>query len=177
VKLRRAEPSDAVAIAAIYAPYVTDSAISFEAEPPGADEVEARMDAGADLYPWLVAEDGPGLLGYAHGSAFRTRPAYRFTVETTIYLAPAAQGRGAGRALYGALLDILARQGFAQAVGAITLPNAASVGLHEALGFVEAGRYRRVGWKFGRWHDVGLWQKELASLDKPTEPRRLSEVG
>lgn len=169
---------DAAAIASIYAPYVTETAVSFETEPPSAAETRGRIEAGADVYPWLVACDEDGaILGYAYAAAFRTRPAYRFTVETTVYLAREARGRGLGRRLYEALLPMLEAQGFTQAIAAITLPNDASVRLHESLGFAQAGIYRDVGYKFGAWHSVGLWQRPLAPVsEQPDAPRRLSAV-
>lgn len=177
MRLRAATPADAGAIAAIYAPYVTASVTSFETEAPGEAEMRARIEAGGDAYPWLVAEEGGALLGYAYAAAFRARPAYRFVVETSVYLAPGAQGRGIGRTLYEALIDILTRQGFVHAIGAITVPNPASVRLHERLGFTATGLYRRVGYKLGGWHDVGLWQKTLAEpSDPPREPLKLSEL-
>lgn len=178
MRIRLAAAADAAALAAIYRPYVTDTAVSFETDPPDEAAMRAWIASGGDRYPWLVACDEAGaVLGYASGSAFRTRPAYRFTVETSIYLAADAVGRGVGRRLYEVLLEALEAQGFAQAIGAITLPNPASVALHERLGFVRAGTYRDVGWKFGAWHSVGLWQRPLATLgDAPQPPRPYAEV-
>lgn len=173
MKLRAATPDDAAAIADIYAPFVRESAVSFETEPPGEAAMRSRIEAGGSLYPWLVgeAEDG-SLIGYAYAARFRDRPAYRFAVETSVYLRSGASGRGLGRRLYEPLLATLEAQGFTQAIAAITLPNEASVRLHERLGFERAGTYRQVGWKIGRWHDVGLWQKALAVAgDPPEEPR------
>jgi phosphinothricin acetyltransferase len=168
VRLRAATPGDAAAIAGIYAPFVKESAVSFETEPPDAETIRARIEAGGDLYPWLVGEDEDrGLLGYAYAARFRDRPAYRFTVETSVYLRSGASGRGLGRRLYEPLLAMLEDQGFTQAIAAITLPNDASVRLHERLGFQRAGTYRQVGWKLGAWHDVGLWQKALAPAGTP----------
>ena len=165
-------PDDAAAIAEIYAPFVTGSAVSFETEPPDETAMRGRIEAGGDLYPWLVAEEEGRLLGYAYAARFRERPAYRFTVETSVYLRAEAAGRGLGRQLYEPLLANLEGQGFTQAIAAITLPNEASVRLHERLGFERAGTYRQVGWKFGAWHDVGLWQRALARPGTPpTEPR------
>src|SRR5687767_9805423 len=139
VKLRLATADDAAAIASIYAPYVTASAVSFETEPPDAAEIRSRIEAGGALHPWLVAcDEADRVLGYACATAFRARPAYRFTVETSVYLDPAAQRRGIGRSLYTALIPLLEAQGFTQAIAAITLPNAPSVRLHEALGFGQA---------------------------------------
>lgn len=172
MRLRAATSDDAAAIAEIYAPFVTGSSVSFETEPPDEAAMRARMEAGGGLYPWLVgeAEDG-SLVGYAYAARFRERPAYRFTVETSVYLRSGAGGRGLGRRLYEPLLAMLEDQGFTQAIAAITLPNEASVRLHERLGFERAGTYRQVGWKFGAWHDVGLWQRALAKAGTaPGEP-------
>jgi phosphinothricin acetyltransferase len=170
MKPRAATPDDAAAIADLYAPFVTASAVSFETEPPGAEAMRARIEAGGGLYPWLLGEAQDGtLLGYAYAARFRDRPAYRFTVETSVYLRADAAGRGLGRRLYAPLLAILEAQGFTQAIAAITLPNEASVRLHERLGFERAGTYRQVGWKFGAWHDVGLWQRALATAGTPPE--------
>jgi phosphinothricin acetyltransferase len=173
MRLRAATPDDSAAIAEIYAPFVSGSSVSFETEPPDEAAMKDRIEAGGGLYPWLVAESGDGsLLGYAYAARFRERPAYRFAVETSVYLRSGASGRGLGRRLYEPLLAILEDQGFTQAIAAITLPNDSSVRLHERLGFERAGTYRQVGWKFGTWHDVGLWQRGLAPAgNPPTEPR------
>jgi L-amino acid N-acyltransferase YncA len=178
VKLRPATPEDAAEVAAIYAHYVAESVITFEIEPPSADEMRRRMDAGAGVYPWLVAQrDDGSIAGYAYACPFRARAAYRFAVETTVYLAPDAAGRGLGTALYRPLLATLEAQGFTQAIAAIALPNAASVHLHERLGFAHAGTYSSVGHKLGRWLDVGLWQRPLATAgDTPSEPLPLDAV-
>ena len=178
VEIRLATPGDATAIAAIYAPFVTGTAVSFETEAPSAEAMAERIAAGAGMHPWLVAAAGDGqILGYAYGSAFRPRPAYRFAVETSVYVAADAQRRGLGRHLYGVLLPLLEAQGFAQAIAAITLPNPASVALHEAHGFLAAGVYRDVGYKLGEWLSVGLWQRPLAPLSgRPEEPRPIAAV-
>ena len=178
MRIRLAESGDAASVAALYAPYVTESAASFEGKAPGADEMADRIAKGGELYPWLVAEKDRDLLGYAYATAFRPRHAYRFAVETSVYVRQGDHGRGTGGALYGALLPLLEAQGFTQAIAAITLPNEASARLHERLGFSRAGTYRRVGWKNGAWHDVGLWQRPLAeAAAPPAEPRppRLEE--
>ena len=177
MRIRAATPDDAASISEIYAPYVRASAVSFEAEVPDPDEIAVRMTSGANLYPWLAAEEDKSILGYAYGAAFRTRHAYRFTVETTVYLRAAAQGRGVGRLLYLPLLELLERQGFTQAIAALALPNDASVKLHERLGFRHAGTYGQVGFKLGRWWDVGLWQRALAApAAEPHEPLPLDAV-
>jgi phosphinothricin acetyltransferase len=173
VLIRLAEERDAGAIAAIYRHYVEQTPISFEETPPDALEMARRMRGDRPgFHPWFVAEEGDRLLGYAASSPFRTRPAYRWTVETGIYLAPDAAGRGFGRELLSTLLGMLERQGYVAAIGAIALPNNASVALHEKLGFTYAGTYRGVGFKLGEWLDVGLWEKALAPrVAEPTEPK------
>jgi phosphinothricin acetyltransferase len=156
--IRAAVPADAEALAAVYAPYVTGTAVSFEENPPTPDEVRARMAGGL---PWLVAEDRGGLLGFAYASPHRARAAYRWAVDVSVYLAPDARGRGLGTALYAVLLPLLADLGYASAHAGIALPNEPSVRLHERQGFVPVGVYRQVGFKLGRWHDVGWWQRAL----------------
>lgn len=181
IALRPARPEDAAAIAAIYAPHVLVGAASFEIDPPDARAMRTRMAASDGLYPWLVAtsgEESGGVFAYAYASAFGTREAYRWAVETTIYVADAAQRQGAGRLLYEALIDTLRAQGFTQAIGRIALPNESSIALHEAVGFRRAGVFREIGWKHGRWIDVGQWQCELAEPgNPPAEPKRFAEVG
>lgn len=178
MKIRAARPADAAAIAAIYAPYVTGSVVSFETEAPDTAEIARRMAGDAEQYPWLVAcNEDDALLGYAYATAFRTRPAYRFTVETTVYVADDAQRRGVGSALYRTLLPVLEVQGYAQAIAAITLPNHASVMLHERFGFHQVGVYEKVGFKFREWRSVGLWQRALCPLStRPGEPKPFSSV-
>ena len=173
--IRPAGRQDAAAIAAIYRPYVEDSCISFEEVPPAADDIAVRMSS--PLHPWLVAEDGGQVVGYASTSPMRNRSAYRWSVETGVYLERSAQGRGLGRALLIAHLELLERQGFVTAIAGISLPNNASVALHESLGFSLSGIERGVGFKLGQWVDVGRWQKDLASrCPEPTEPRPFASV-
>lgn len=173
VLIRLARASDAAAIAAIYRRYVEDSRISFEEAPPDAAEMARRIHGEMPGYhPWYLVEEDSCILGYAASTPFRARPSYRWTVETGIYLAEDAMGRGVGRALLSTLLATLERQGYVAAIGAIALPNDASVALHEKLGFIYAGTYRGVGFKLGEWLDVGLWEKELAPRSAtPAEPR------
>lgn len=182
IAIRPARPEDAAAIAAIYAPFVLGGTVSFETDAPDSRQMRARMTASGGLYPWIVATngdpDGGGVLGYAYATAFRDRPAYRYVVETSIYVAGQVQGQGAGRLLYEALVDTLRVQGFTQAIGAIALPNDYSIRLHEAVGFRRAGVYRQVGYKQGQWIDVGFWQCELNEPSvPPVEPRPFSETG
>jgi phosphinothricin acetyltransferase len=169
LRLRFATRHDVGAISDIYAPIVEETAISFEAVPPTHAELTARLDETMPEYPWLVAEDGVDVLGYAYGHRFAPRAAYAWSVETSIYVRDGARGRGVGRTLYGALLPLLGAQGYRQAFAGIALPNPASVALHESLGFVSVGAYREVGYKFGVWHDVGWWQRPL-DADPATAP-------
>lgn len=164
-RLRLATPDDASAIAAIYAPVLHNTAISFEVEEVSAEEMEDRVATTLLQYPWLVAEADGDVLGYAYAAQHRTRAAYGWSTDVSVYLAARARRRGLGRALYTALLDVLTAQGYANAFAGITLPNAASVQLHKSLGFVTIGVYRSVGWKLGRWHDVGWWQRRLTISD------------
>ena len=179
IRVRAATPADAEAIAAIYAPHVLVGIASFETEAPDAGGIAARMTASDGLYPWLVATSDAGeVMAYAYATRFRERAAYRFVVETTVYVAEVAQRQGAGRLVYRALIETLRAQGFTQAIGAIALPNAGSVALHEAIGFRAAGVYEAVGYKSGRWIDVGYWQCALnAPSVPPVEPRRFAGIG
>ena len=161
VVLRSATPDDADDIAAIYAPYVRDTAISFETTPPEPSEMRARIEATLAGHPYLVAERDGAVIGYAYAGPFHRRAAYRTTVEVSAYVAAAARGTGAGSALYKALLADLRARGFHAAIGVIALPNAPSVALHERFGFRPVGTLREVGAKFGAWHDVGWWQLQL----------------
>ena len=161
--LRMARVDDAGPLADLYNPFITDTIITFELEPIAAATMADRIDAvlAAGL-PWLVAESGTELLGYAYAAPWKPRQAYRFSVESSVYLAPTAQGRGLGRALYERLLAELKTLGVHSVLGGIALPNAASVALHEKLGFVQVGQLQEVGRKFDRWIDVGYWQCRLA---------------
>ena len=173
MRFRLGTPEDAAAVAGLYAPYVTDSIVSFETVAPDEAEIRRRIASGGKLHPWLTAwsEDGD-LLGFAYATAFRPRQAYRFTVETSVYLADSAQGQGLGRRLYDQLLSLLEKQGFTQAIAAISLPNLASIALHEKCGFKAAGTYCDVGFKLGGWRSAGLWQRPLATMSEaPQEPR------
>ena len=178
VLIRPARADDAAALAGIYAPYVTDSRISFEEIPPEADEMARRLTGDRPgYYPWFIAEVDGKACGFASSSPFRARPAYRWTVETGIYLSADMCGQGIGRDLLARLLAVLEGQGYVAAIGAITLPNAASVILHERLGYTQVGTYRRVGFKLGGWLDVGLWERNLAARETdPEEPRPFTEV-
>lgn len=159
--IRTATLDDASAICAIYNPYVAKTTITFEEQPVAADEMSRRMADVLASLPWLVWEEPQGVLGYAYATKWRTRSAYRYAVESTIYLDPAACGRGVGRMLYGALIAELRSRGIHTMIGGVALPNAASVRLHESLGFEKVAQFAEVGWKFDRWVDVAYWQLKL----------------
>lgn len=170
--VRHADPArDAAACAAIYAPFVRDTAVSFEEEPPQAADMAERIARTLPTHPWLVAEGAGAVAGFAYASPHRARAGYRWAADVAVYVDPKAHRSGVGRELYTALLGLLRRQGLHTACAGITLPNAASVGLHEALGFRPVGIYRGIGWKAGAWRDVGWWQLALTSGDgPPAEP-------
>jgi len=153
---------DAGAIAAIYNHYVAHTIITFEEEPVDDGTMAQRIADVTESYPWLVDEEGGRIRGYAYATRWRPRASYRFSTESTVYLAPGEVGRGIGTELYRTLLDRLAATGLHCVLGGIALPNAASVALHEKLGFEKVGHLRAVGRKFDQWIDVGYWQKVFA---------------
>lgn len=168
MNIRTATPADAAAVSAIYDPIVRDTTISFETDPPGETEMQARIEKTLASLPWLVAEDAAGTVcGYAYASKHRERAAYQWSVDVTVYVREDQRGQGVGRALYERLLPLLAELGYCQAFAGIALPNAGSVGLHEAMGFQAIGVYRNVGFKHGAWRDVGWWQKTLQEAEGP----------
>jgi L-amino acid N-acyltransferase YncA len=168
--VRPADVADAAAIADVYRPYVTDSVASFETVAPDAAELARRMLAAPRL-PWFVACRDGAVVGYAYAGQHRSRAAYRWSVDCSVYLAAGERGAGTGRALYARLLPELAALGYVTAFAGIALPNPASVGLHTAVGFTPVGVYRAAGFKAGRWHDVGWWQRPLREAPPvPTEP-------
>lgn len=153
--------ADGPACARIYAPYVRGTAVSFEVEPPTAEEMSARIDAALSTHTWLVLEESPRVVGYAYGSRFRPREAYSRSCEVSVYVDQGHRRRGAGRALYTELLARLGAAGFRTAVAGYTLPNPASEALHRALGFQPVGVYRDIGYKLGVYHDVAWVQRML----------------
>jgi phosphinothricin acetyltransferase len=174
--IRLATPDDAEQVQAIYAPNCY-TPISFETEPPSAEEMRNRLARVLSQYPWFVLEDGGDVLGYAYATQHRERAAYRWSVDTSVYVRQGRQRRGVGRALYTSLLTVLPLQGFINAYAGITLPNPASVGLHEAMGFELVGVYAKVGFKCGDWHDVAWYQRPLLSRpDEPPPPTQFEEV-
>ena len=164
MRIRDATVDDATAIAAIYAPLVTETIVSFEEEPPSAAEMAERIAAS---HVWLVAEDEGEVAGYAYAARFHPRAAYRWSVEASIYLAPATRGRGIGKRLVAELLERLKAMGFVNVFGGTALPNAASERLLASFGFEKVAHWKHAGFKFDAWHDVS-W-RQLA-LQEPTVP-------
>ena len=176
-RIRLALESDAEAIAAIYRPIVETTAISFETVPPTAEGVARRVSDTTTTHPWLVCERAGHVAGYAYASPHRTRAAYRWSVDTSVYVAQQHQRAGVGRGLYVSLFAILVAQSYCNAYAGIALPNPASVALHESVGFTSIGVYRHVGFKHGAWHDVGWWQLTLRERESsPAEPIGLAIV-
>lgn len=167
--IRPVRMADAGAIQAIYAPPVENTTISFETTIPSVAEMESRIRAHQETYPYLVAERQGVVVGYAYAGSHRTREAYRHSVDVSVYVAGTARGSGLGKALYQALLGKLAQANFHAAFAGIALPNPASEALHRSVGFEPVGIYREVGFKFGTWHDVRWWQRLLTG---PVAPGR-----
>jgi L-amino acid N-acyltransferase YncA len=175
--IRLATTEDAAAIASIYAPYCEASAVSFETVAPSADEMQKRIRTVSAERPWLTLEDGD-VIGYAYASPHHERAAYQWSVSTAIYVSRTRQRRGVGRALYATLFEVLRELGYFKATAGITLPNPASVGLHEAFGFTRVGVYRQIGHKLGAWHDVAWFEAELQPVTKnPVPPRSIASLG
>ena len=172
MQVRDANVADAAACAAIYAPYVTGTVVTFEYEPPSAAEMARRIATAQRTHAWLVLEDptdgdGGRVVGYAYGGVFRAREAWGWSCEVSVYLEQGRRRSGGGRALYEALLVRLADRGYRTAVASMTLPNEASEGLHRAMGFQPVGVYPRIGWKFDSWHDVAFARRKLGDDDGP----------
>lgn len=167
LSIRSATPADAAAILAIYAPYITDTVMTFETEVPALTDFTARVASILSGYPYLVCEADGRIVGYAYASQHRARAAYRYSVDVSIYIAPEYHRQGIGRLLYTALFEQLKARGFYTAYAGITLPNEKSVGLHKALGFTEAGTFHRVGYKANQWLDVIWLEKALREYGAP----------
>lgn len=162
--IRSAQLADAKAIQAIYQPYVTETAITFEVDVPTVLEFERRITKTLARYPYLVAEVDGKVLGYAYASTYYARAAYDWTVELSIYISKEARGQGIGSALYDALEEELKARGYLRFLACIALPNVASIAMHEKRGYVQVAHFPKVGYKFDRWHDIVWMQK---SLDGP----------
>jgi len=178
--IRLATENDAAAVAAIYAPFCDAAVVSFEVAAPSAHDMANRIRATTGQWPWLVLDVDGVVAGYAYASRHRDRAAYQWAVDTAIYVGETYRGRGVGRALYSALFELLRSQGYFKACAGITLPNPASVGLHEAVGFKLVGVYRGIGYKLGAWHDVAWYelvlQPERENPPPPTPISRLTGV-
>jgi L-amino acid N-acyltransferase YncA len=175
--IRLASEHDAAAVAAIYAPFCEANVVSFEFAAPSRDEMADRIRTTTARWPWLVLERDGVVAGYAYAGRHRDRAAYQWAVDTTVYVGDGHRGCGVGRALYTALFGLLRSLGYFKACAGITLPNPASVGLHEALGFTRVGVYRGIGYKFGGWHDVAWYELALqAERDNPDPPKSMTEL-
>lgn len=168
--IRPATPQDAEGILAIYAPIISETAISFEFEPPTVAEMQQRIADTLAQFPWLVCDRQGEILGYVYASKHRARAAYQWAVDVSVYVRSDQHRSGIGRGLYTALFELLKQQGACSLFAGITLPNPGSVGLHESLGFQPLGIYRNVGHKFDAWHDVGWWQLSLQSDSYTPKP-------
>lgn len=175
--IRLATAFDSSAIASIYRPYCEDSAVSFEQVAPNAVEIATRIATVTTQRPWIVLEHQHAVVGYAYAGPHNERWAYRWSVNTAVYISGTHQRRGAGRALYVTLFDLLRHLGYYRAAAGITLPNAASIGLHAAMGFELVGVYRDIGYKLGAWRDVAWYEAEIQPLvAEPPEPRAISTL-
>jgi L-amino acid N-acyltransferase YncA len=175
--IRLARESDAAAISAIYAPYCESTPVSFETSAPSPEEFAARIQNITAHWPWLVLEDNGSVAGYAYAGRHRERAAYRWAVDTAVYVDEQYHRRGVGRALYATLFNVLREQGYFKACAGITIPNPASVALHEAVGFTLVGVYRGIGFKHGSWHDVAWFEAEVQpETSNPPAPKSLDAV-
>jgi phosphinothricin acetyltransferase len=176
-RIRVATADDAPSILDIYAPYCTSTVVSFEIVAPTESQMRERISRVTAHYPWLIAEIDDRVAGYVYASQHRERAGYRWAVDAAVYIAQSHHRRNVGRALYSTLFSLLREQGIFQAYAGITLPNVASVGLHEAVGFENIAVFRNVGYKLGRWLDVGWWRMQLKPpVENPPEPKRFSEI-
>jgi phosphinothricin acetyltransferase len=171
--IRAAAPADIPAITAIYAEAVSFGTATFELEPPSVAEMRSRFDTlMAGNFPYIVAEEAGRVLGYAYAGTYRARPAYRFVVEDSIYLATGARGKGVGKALLTELIRLSTERGFRQMLAVIgDSANAASIGLHKSCGFTPSGTFHAVGWKFGRWLDSVQMQLALGEGGEAPAPK------
>ncbi len=175
--IRLATEADAEQMLDIYAPVVRDTVISFEEQPPSIKDFRSRIRSVLERMPWLVCVVGDEIAGYAYATPFRSRAGYRWSAELTVYVHPGYHRRGVGRALYTALLCCLASQGYRTAVAIIALPNPASIGLHESLGFRRTGVLENIGFKHGKWIDDDVWQLDIQpNPPAPSEPIHLSDL-
>lgn len=174
--VRLARPEDAAAIAAIYDPIVRDTPISFEETPPAAADMRRRIDDETKFYPWLVAEDG-SVAGYAYACAHRSRAAYRWAIEVSVYVREDVRRSGVARALYTALFRVVEAQGFRKAIAVVEGRNLASIAFHRAFGFAPVGIFHRVGYTLGAWHDIECLEYDIGvGTDPPKEPVSIRSI-
>jgi L-amino acid N-acyltransferase YncA len=177
VTIRFARPDDAAGVLAIYGPYCDSTTVSFEIAAPTPEQMRERIQRVMMQHPWVVAEIDGEVAGYVYASQHRERAAYRWMVDVAVYVSPVHRRRNLGKVLYSSLFEVLRAQGYVKAFAGITLPNAASVRLHEAVGFRSIAVYKGVGYKLGQWLDVGWWQLDLQpETESPAEPRPFGEM-
>ena len=175
--IRPVTPADAAEVLSIYAPFILDTAITFEADVPTREDFAQRISNYLSIWPWLVMEDGGKITGYAYAGRHRERMAYQWCVESSVYIHPQSRGKGVGSSLYRALFDLLSFQGFRNVYAGITLPNEGSIALHQKLGFKRFAEFENIGFKDGRWHTVGWWRKTLNDFkNPPLAPLKFSEL-
>ena len=178
-RIRTARSEDAAALAAIYAPFVTGTVVSFELDAPSVEEFQRRIEATSTAFAYVVAEvvESGEIAGYAYYGTLRSRPAYQWAAETSIYLAPAHQGRGLGSVLVEAIERLMAAQGIALSVACITSDNTGSIAFHERLGYEHCGEFCNCAFKLGRWLSVTWMEKQLLPcMEKPAERRTLTDA-
>ena len=175
--IRLAKPADAAAILDIYAPYIRDTSITFETEIPSTADFADRISLYLENWPWLVYEKKGVIAGYAYASRYRERSAYQWSIECSVYIHDDHHRSGIARSLYSSLFSILKIQGFTTVYAVINLPNDPSVGLHESMGFTYFATYEKVGYKLGRWKNVGWWKLQLNEyLQEPSAPIKFSAI-
>lgn len=175
--IRLACEADYASILEIYAPFITDTIVSFECEAPTIEEFSKRIANIQRKYPWLVYEIKGKIVGYAYASPFNQRAAYDWSADFSIYIRPEYHGRNIGKALYSALYELLKLQGYCNVYAGIALPNVKSEGLHKAFGFEQVGIYKKAGFKFGAWHDVKWFQLKIQEYpEKPVNPKTIDEI-
>lgn len=175
-KIRLATEKDAAGILEIYAPYIKNTAASFESNIPSETEMATRISKYLKKHCWLVYESDGKIGGYAYSSPHRKRYAYQWTMETSVYLAPECQGKGLANKFYDILLEISKRQNYVTVLAGITLPNPASVRFHEKRGFTQIAHYENVGFKFGKWHATVWLTLPLQTIQSPKEIIPIDEL-
>jgi phosphinothricin acetyltransferase len=166
-KIRSAKLTDAIDLLEIYKPYISNTPITFDLVMPSLEEFQEKLKVVTAKFPWIVYEINGEIVGYAYANTFRTKCAYEWSLESTVYVKEGKHGLGIGKQLYETLFQLLRAQGVINLFAGITLPNAASIKLHENCGFVPVGVYKKIGYKLNQWWDVGWWQLELQQIEQP----------